>query len=454
MAGNISILICSSLFLGIITIYLAERWLELDVIDLYIIFVGLHFGIYPFIRGLYFGKDVIFDFRNSNPIVIALILLQVIVILTIIRLSSFYLLKKYNNYLKIRQLMLSWQYINKYVLGLLYLCLILFPFFSYYEYGVRTYIMPKAFAKIGTELPYWFTSIRTIYNVLAFCTFIGLCSQMIKSQKYQRYLWILLTVIFVPVVTIFGRRYFVNMIVIAVIFWFAYKKKYIFRLKYLGGAVGLICTFFVFSNVFEAYRYTLQTVGQVNSNTYKNILTAAVNMKSTVANLKARPGTWEFDYLVLSHQFNSSGMTTNGKVVWEAFKSAIPRMVWPDKQFMVVDQILSKLYKVHPKQIDIGKNLYGIVQVDFGYYSFIIVPAVLLFIFYLMGGLLKLFNKYPTFSWLLSGNIIFFLINVEENGNEIFFMFRNVIIILGLMVLYVLAHKIYLKVFNKPVRVY
>jgi hypothetical protein len=454
MSGNIYLLICSALFLGIIAIYLSKRWLELDVIDLYIIFVGLHFGIYPFFRGLYFGKDAIFDFRNSNPLVIGLIFLQVIVILGIIRVSSFYLFKKYNNYLNIRQLMLSWQDINKYVLGLFYLCLILFPFFSYFEYGVRTYIMPKDFARIGTELPYWFTSIRTIYNVLAFCTFIGLCSQMINSQKYQRYLWILLTVIFVPVVTIFGRRYFVNMIVIAVIFWFVYQKEYIFRLKYLGVALGLICTFLIFSNVFETYRNILQTVGQVNSYNYKNILAAVANMKSTVASLKARPGTWEFDYLVLSHQFNSSDMTTNGKVAWEAFKSAIPRMVWPDKQFMVVDQILSKLYKVHPKQIDIGKNLYGIVQVDFGYYSFIIVPAVFLFIFYFMGGLLKLFNEYPTFSWLLSGNIIFFLVNIEENGNEIFFMFRNVIFLLGLMVLYLLAHKIYLKVFNKPVRVY
>jgi hypothetical protein len=454
MAGNISILICSSLFLGIITLYLSKRWLELDVIDLYIIFVGLHFGIYPFIRGLNFGKDVIFDFRNSNPLVIALIFLQVTIILAIIRVSSFYLLKKYNKYLKIRQLMLSWQNINKFVLGLFFLCLISFPFFSYYEYGVRTYIMPKAFARIGTNLPYWFTSIRTIYNVLAFCTFIGLCSQMINSLKYQRYLWILLTIIFIPIVTIFGRRYFVNMVVIAVIFWFSYKEKYIFQIKYLGVALGLICTFFLFSNVFESYRNILQTVGQVSSYNYKNILTAATNMKSTVTSLKRRPGTWEFDYLVLSHQVNFSGMTTNGKVAWEGFKSAIPRMLWTNKKFIVVDKILSQLYGVKPQQIDIGKNLFGIIQVDLGYLSFLIVPAIILFIIYLMSRLIVSFSEYPTFSWLLSGNIIFFLVNVEENGNEIYYMLRNVIIILGLILLYGLAHKIYLKVFNKPVRVY
>jgi hypothetical protein len=280
MAGNISILICSSLFLGILTIYFSKRWLELDVIDLYIIFVGFHFGVYPFIRGLYFGKDVIFDFRNSNPLVIALIFLQVIIILATIRVGSFYLLKKYIKLLKLRNLLLSWQNIDKYVLGMFYLCLILFPFFSYFQYGVRTYIMPKDFARIGNHLPYWFTSIRTIYNVLAFCTVIGLCSQMINFHKYQRYLWILLTIIFVPIVTIFGRRYFINIIVVATIFWFAYQERYIFRLKYLVVALGLFCVFFLFSNFFEAYRNILQTVGQVNSSNYKNILTEINSIQS------------------------------------------------------------------------------------------------------------------------------------------------------------------------------
>jgi hypothetical protein len=454
MAGNIAILICSSLLLGIIAIYLSKRWLELDVIDLYIIFVGLHFGIYPFIRGLYFGRDGVFDFRHSNPLVICLIFLQVTIILAILRVGSFYLLKKYNNTLKIRQLLLSWQNINRYILGLFCVGLILFPFYSYFQYGIRTYILPKDFVRIGTELPYWFTSVRTIYNVLAFCTFIGLCSQIINSQKYQRYLWILLTVVFIPIATIFGRRYFVNMIVVAVIFWFAYREKYIFRLKYLGVALGLFCTFFLFSNVFEAYRSTLQSVGQVNSHNYKNILAAAINMKSTVINLRTRPGTWEFDFLVLNHQFESAGMMTHGKVAWEGFKSAIPRMFWPDKKFMVVDQILSQLYKVDPKRIDIGKNLFGIIQVDFGYLSFLIVPAVILFITYLLDWLNELLREYPTFSWVLSGNIIFYLINIEENGNEIFFMFRNIILIFALLALYFIVNRVYMRLANKTVQAY
>ena len=107
------------------------------------------------------------------------------------------------------------------------------------------------------------------------------------------------------------------------------------------------------------------------------------------------------------------------------------------------------LYNVNKKEIDIGKNLFGVWQVDFGYLSIIIVPLIVLSIIYLLGLLVKITTPYPTFLWLLSGNIIFFLINIEENGNEIFFMFRNIIIIMTLLAFYLIISKLYSLLFNK-----
>ncbi|PIU52332.1 MAG: hypothetical protein COS90_11975 [Deltaproteobacteria bacterium CG07_land_8_20_14_0_80_60_11] len=133
----------------------------------------------------------------------------------------------------------------------------------------------------------------------------------------------------------------------------------------------------------------------------------------------------------------------------EGFKSSVPRLFWPKKQFAVVDDILSELYNVNPKDIDIGKNLFGVGQVDFGYYSIIIVSLVILFIIYLLGILVKITTPYPTFLWLISGNIIFFLINIEENGNELFIMLKNMIIILILLMIYLITRKIYSMVLDK-----
>jgi hypothetical protein len=449
MAGNISLLLFAFFFIFIVTLYLFKRWPDLDVIDLYIIFVGLHFGFSPFIRGLHFGEDVIFDFRNSNPLALGLVFLQVLIILVIIRVVSLYFCANLINLLKIRHLILQCGQTNKYILFLIYFWLIVFQFISYYKYGIITYISPDDFVKFGKDLPYWFTSMRTIYNCIAFCVFMSLFAYIVESNKHQRYILIILTVIIVPIATIFGRRYFIEMIVSSVIFWFAYMKENIFRLRYVTVGLVLLCTFFLFSNLFQAYRSVFQIVGKVEINKLENPLSAALNFNLTLKNLTERPGTWEFNFLVINNQLNRTGMTTNGRVNLEALKSSIPRFFWPEKQFTGVDDILSELYNVNKKDIDIGKNLLGNGQVDFGYFSIIIVPLIVLFIIYLLGLSVKITTPYPTFLWLISGNIIFFLINIEENGNEIFFMLRNIIILMILFAIYLVGCRLYSMVLNK-----
>jgi len=119
MAGNISLLLFSFFFICIVTLYLFKTWPDLDVIDLYIIFVGLHFGFSPFIRGLHFGGDVIFDFRNSNPLALGLVFIQVLIILVIIRVLSLYFFPSLINYLKIKHLISLWGQSNKYIVFLI-----------------------------------------------------------------------------------------------------------------------------------------------------------------------------------------------------------------------------------------------------------------------------------------------------------------------------------------------
>ena len=449
MIGNISILICSFVFICVVSFYIFKVWPDLDVIDLYIVFILFHFGLYPFIRGLYFGPDVIFDFRNSNPLVIGLIFSQVLLILAIIRVVSWYFPKNIAINLNIRNIIQQWSRINRYVLLCIYVVLILFQIISYYKYGIKTYIMPEVFERIGKNLPYWFTSVRTIYPHLAFLIFLGLFSNILKSKGYSQYGWIILTILFVPIVTIYGRRFFLAMIIAAAIFWFVEKRNNIFKLKYMKVILVLVCGSFLFSNLFQAYREVYQTVGPVNLEKLKNPFEAAINFNATINNLKMRPGTWEFNFLVLNNQFSKPNMTTNGKITWEGFKSSIPRFFWADKNFTDIDNILADLYHVKPREVDISKNIIGIAQVDFGYLSIITVPILILTIVIVMGLLIKITIPYPTFLWLFTGNILFSLINIEENGYEIFFMVRYIIFTVILFVLYLVSQNSYLKLIRK-----
>ncbi|MHB9073537.1 MAG: hypothetical protein ACYC6G_08440 [Desulfobaccales bacterium] len=442
MIGNIAILICSFVFICVVSFYIFKVWPDLDVIDLYIVFVLFHFGFYSFIRGLYFGKDVIFDFRNSNPLVIGIVFVHVLLTLAIIKIIYSYLPKTFVECLKLTNLVQKWTIINKYILFFMYGILIIFQFYSYYKYGIKTYITPDDFARIGKNLPYWFTAIRTVYAPLSFLVCLGLISSLLKSQGYHKYVWLILTLGFIPVVAVYGRRFLIAVIIIWVILWLVEKRQDIFSIKYLAVSILLVLVLFLSSNIYQAYRDNFQAVGQVDLAKLKNPFAAAVNFEATLNNLRARPGTWEFNFLVFDHQFSKPGMNTNGKITWEAIKGSIPRIFWPDKKFMGIDDILAGLYHVKTKEIDIGKNLYGVGQVDFGYFSLIIVPVTILIIIIIMGSLIKMTVQYPTFLWLFSGNILFFLINIEENGNEIFFMLRNVGIIFLLFCGYVLAKKI------------
>jgi hypothetical protein len=320
----------------------------------------------------------------------------------------------------------KWSCINKYTLLFVYWSLIIFQIFSYYKYGVKTYIRPDDFARIGKELPYWFTGIRTIYPLLAFLVCLGLISSWLKSQGYHKYIWLILTLGFLPVITLYGRRFLLAMIIVWTILWLMEKNKDKFSMKYLVVGLLSVLAFFLFSNTYQAYRSDFQTVGQVDLAKLKNPFIAALNFNATLENFKDRPGTWEFNFLVFNHQHSKPGMFTDGKITWEGIKSSIPKIFWHDKQFVFIDEILAKLYHVKTRDIDIGKNMFGVGQVDYGYFSLIIVPLVILIIITILGVLIKMTMQYPTFLWLFSGNILFFLVNIEENGNEIFFMLRNI----------------------------
>lgn len=449
MIGNISLLIISFIVICIITIYLSKKWPDLDILDLYIVFVLLHFGFIPFIRGLYFGKDIIFDFRYSNPLVIALVFGHILAILIIVRGFSLLFSSRLSNCLKINYLIERCSCANKYILLIVYVCLVLFPVISYFVYDVKPYILPDDFDKIGKDLPYWFTSIRTIYNYIAFWIFLGLFGNIVKSKKYLQILWSLLTVILVLSITIYGRRFLVNMIVVWVIFWLIYHKESIFRLRYVTVTLLLLGIFFISSNIYQTYRNDfLFKEGQISAKKLENPFLAALNYHSTIHNFKIRAGTWEFNFLVFNQQIDNCNVTTKGKLMGDAFKSSIPRFFWPGKQFALIDDYLSSFFMVKKRDVNIAKNIFGIAQLDFGYYSIIIISAILLLIIIIYGGGVGKMDEYPTFMILFAGNIIWYLINFEANGNEIFFMLRNIIIIVFLFAVYILAYKMYYLLYN------
>ena len=279
---------------------------------------------------------------------------------------------------------------------------------------------------------------------MAFWVFLGLLGNVVESKKYVQLLWICLSGILVLAIIIYGRRFLVNMVVVWAVFWLIYKKESILLFRYVTVGLLLIVILLLFSNLYQTYRRDLLfKEGEIHARKLENPLSAALNYHSTIRNMQIRAGTWEFNFLVFNRQFNKPGITTEGKLTWEAFKSSVPRFFWPKKQFTLIDDYLASFFIVRSNDVNIAKNIFGIFQLDYGFYSIIIIPAVLLIIVIGYGIVVGKMDSYPTFMIIFAGNIIWYLINFEANGNEMFFMLRNLMIILLLFILYILAYQIY-----------
>lgn len=437
--GNISLLLFSLLFICLVLLYLKKKSSDLDIIDIYIIFTALYFGIYPFIRGLYLGKGVVYDSFNSNHLAIALVFLQVYLIVFIIRVITIYLPKEPNKYLKIKTLIEHWGRVDIFVVLSIYCILIIFQIVSYYQYGVKLHILPEDFAKIGKDLPYWLTSMRTIYNYLTLCVFIALAAKVVVSEPRTRYFWIASILLFLPFISYSGRKALANILVIGAIISMVVREGNFIQVKYLKIVALMAFSFFLMSNIYQTYRSNLMTVG-ASLGKLDNPISAALNFNATLKNLKERPGTWEFNYLVFDKQLKEPGkMTTNGELTKEGFKSAIPRVFWPGKKFKAPSDIVAEVYKGN---FEVGTNIFGVAQAEFGYFSIIIVPLAILLIIIMTAGLMRVTINYPVFFWLLSVNLLNFLICIEENQNEIIFVVRNTLGIMAIYSLYLLFDKI------------
>jgi hypothetical protein len=321
--------------------------------------------------------------------------------------------------------------------------LIIFLFISYYKYGVKSHILPDDFAKIGKDLPYWFMSVRKIYQYITLGLAVVLVSKASRAESRTRYFWFALIILLLPFAAYYGRKGFVNAVVVGAVIWLVNNENRLFRLKNLMIAALLVLSFFIASNLYETYRSNLQVVG-VSLGKLENPISAALNFKATLKNLKIRPGTWEFSYLVFDRQMKDSAHAlTYGKIAKEGFKSAIPRLFWPDKKFQITAEVLADAYHANVDDVSVGSNIFGVTQAEFGYFSIIIVPLIIISIVILSLFLIKMLFNYPVFLWLFSVNILNFFICVEENQSELFFLLRNIIAIMIVFLSYCLIIKIY-----------
>ncbi len=421
MISNLTIILMSGFILSGTFLFCQRRWSQLDIVDLYILFAGIYFGAYSFV------KAWLEDYSRYDPITVILVFSQIIVILTITWILWRFMPPHFRQALEIKSLFEQWKKINPYIILLLLAILVIFQLVGYGKYNVISHIDQGGLIRSGNPLPYWFSSTLALLNDLIFCTFIALTVKIITAQGSVKKLWIIPLVILLLIASIYGRRSVLNLLIVGTILVFVSQGMELFRLKYVKMALLLSLALLLFSNLFQAYRGMLQFPPSMSVSELRNPLSAALDVQATIKNLKMRPTAWEFNYSIFSGQRNEQVPLQLGGIFWQGVKNSIPKIFWPGKEIVSLNDLTANLYGL--QVMDYGKNNYAFAQVDFGYFSLIAMPALMIMIFLIMVFLTRISYNYPTIYLFLTGFVLNYLINIEENFADVLILFRNMTVV-------------------------
>lgn len=422
MNCNFIIITASLALLISILVYSYYKTQRYSIIDLYFVFVGIHFGISPFIKAL------LQDYSMDNPLAIILTFLQIYIIMGVIAVISAYLPGCLSNAIEIRYLIEQWARISLFSLCALLIIILLIPVIGYWKYNVIANVDHGELARIGKKLPYWYSSILMLLIYLIFCCFIGFSVKLLEARGWARRLLVIPLLLLVATGAIYGRREIFNLTLLGIILWFTTTGRSIFKLRYLTILIAMTGALFIFSNIYQSYRGTLQSLTQAKLGEVKNPFSAALDGRATLENIKRRPAPWEFNYAIIFGQLNGKDRDVPYGVLFrQGIKNSIPGLFWQNKTIESLNDMVARRFGL--PVIDYAKNNFGFAQADFGYFSIVLMPLVIIMIFITMALVVNLTKSQPILLLLLSGLILNYLINIEQDAVELFVVYRDILLL-------------------------
>lgn len=537
MTANLVIMLFSILIITLALLRCVIRLSRLNIIDLYILFVGFSFGVYPLVRG-WLGA-----YSDVPPLTSALVFVHVILTLTILLIITSLLPGTFQKGLEITYLCKQWSKINKYFIFFLLSFIVGVEIIGWWHYGIISNVNYEELSRIGNPPPYWLSSIFPVLPDLIFCAFLVMAAKVIASTGQTRKWWFVMVAILFIDGFLFGRRALVNMAVIGAILFIVIHNKAVWRWSYVKWMLIIGLSLFIFSNLFQNYRgmmeFDHENIMQnqikllqlfrayrgmpglepsyqgelpksgaldghlahlrVNllpweltyfspqvrwedlqwSNNFflwrekqqvslheqslmgnglrggdhnkanklfqtysamlqyptfeflylwKSPISAALDARATIDNLKIRLAPWEFNLFILKGHLAGLDKTEGyGDIMWQGLKNSIPRVLWPGKKVVSLNDIIATKYGV--RVIDYPKNNYGFLLADFGFLSCILLPLMLFMVFVTMVIIILFTQEYPILLCLSSGFLLNYIINIEQNIADIYILYRNLLLI-------------------------
>jgi hypothetical protein len=426
---NIALLTAAASLMAAVWTLTAIRWRTLSLLDLYILFVGMYFGVYTFLDA------AIDDLQSFDVGTATLSLVLVALMIGMLRTTALLILPSHVRYaLQVDNLINALTRVK--AADVLALCLVssLLWAYGYVRYGVITTAADAIAGRWGAGIPYWYLCANQLQyqGLLLACVLAAGYQYLNRCGRLERASWAIILLVTSALLLLSGRRAIINVIILVASMWSILRDKNIFRPRYaVPGVIGLTLVVLFFSNIYQTYRPYIYYKHIDNSPA--RLSDAVQNFQLTLDDMQSRMADWRFNYILLKALDENIYDHTQpaGTLLRAALLSMVPAAIYPDKVAQDPNVAISATYGL--ALIDYPKTVFSIGQADFGYLGTVFIPLILCCVFWLIGQGLWMARNRSLAYVVLYGVAASGLFAVEGSYTDLIGIFRNAIIVVVLI---------------------
>jgi len=417
--AEVTLLIMSTiLVLGVIAYGRAKKT-GFDMLDAYFLMVMLYLGVYSMIDAVVNGAAG----KDAMIVVLTFALIFTAMLIT----WGLYLMLPLSSRWVLRFDSLTEQWANVDHKTIAYLAAIFFAFNTYVflEFGVLTYVGTEI-ELLNISVPSWIGPTKALVNAIGFGIYVCIVASILKGRIRVFSFFGVVLFALVIVLTLEGRRAFLELVVFAFILWSCCRRENVYSAKRVPHVVMMLVAFFVLSNIYQTYRgEVLSLQARLDGREVTSLMSAAGNLDATIENYRQRLAMWNFNYMITAEQVKSPTKIFFGAMGWQSLLNSLPAIVFDSKNVVDPDEMVAQLYGFpafdHP---DYPTNDFATFLADFGVLMLVFLPIMNVLVLWLVSCFHFIKNR--TLFLLVSTLCLQYLIKVE-NSYDIFILLRNIL---------------------------
>jgi hypothetical protein len=423
--AQLILLIMSAILILLVVAYGRTKKTGFDMLDAYFLMIMLYFGVYSIIDAVIneaTGKDA--------AVVVLTFVLIFIAMLVTLGLYLIVLPLKFKKLLRFNYLIEQWANVDRRTIIFLGALFFAFNGYLFIEFGMITYVGTEL-ELLNISMPTWIGPLKSLMNVIGFSCYVAIVASIIngRTRFFSLYSFLMLALVFV--LSLEGRRAFVELMLITLILWSSFRRENIYSIKYSKHGLVMLIAFILLSNIYQTYRVEILSIqARHNGSNVTSFSDAAVNIDATIDNYKKRLAMWNFNYMITDAQANDPLSIFWGDLGLQSLLNSIPRAFWESKEVVDIDEMIANLYGFVVE--DYPSNDFASFLSDFGIIMIVLLPMTNILVLLIASNYLSSTPKNSVLALLIPVFCLLYLIKVENSYGVLFILFINIILITAL----------------------